>query len=146
MIAIGSDHAGFEYKERLKKLLDELGNPYRDFGTSSPDSVDYPDFAYAVSEAVASGACSPGILICGTGIGMSIVANKHKGIRAAVCESIAAAKLSREHNDANILCLGARITSLETASEITKTFLATPFSGGERHRNRIRKIHALTGL
>jgi ribose 5-phosphate isomerase B len=146
MIAIGSDHAGFEYKERLKKLLDELGKPYQDFGTSSPDSVDYPDFAYAVSEAVASGRCPLGILICGTGIGMSIVANKHKGIRAAVCESIASAKLSREHNDANILCLGARITSLETAAEIVKTFLATPFSGGERHKKRIQKIHTLTGL
>jgi len=146
MIAIGSDHAGFEYKERLKKLLDEIGRPYQDFGTTSPDSVDYPDFAYSVSKVVASGKCTFGILICGTGIGMSIVANKHNGIRAAVCESTVAAKLSREHNDANILCLGARITTWETATEIVKTFLTTPFSGGERHLKRIQKIHSLTGL
>jgi ribose 5-phosphate isomerase B len=146
MIALGSDHAGFDYKERLKKLLDEIGKPYEDFGTSSLDSVDYPDFAHAVSKAVASGKFQRGILICGTGIGMSIVANKHSGIRAAVCESSASAKLSRAHNDANILCLGARITPWETATEIVKTFLTTPFSGGERHINRIEKIHSLTGL
>ncbi|MCX6121321.1 MAG: ribose 5-phosphate isomerase B [Ignavibacteriales bacterium] len=146
MIALGSDHAGFDYKERLKKLLDEIGKPYEDFGTSSLDSVDYPDFAHAVSKAVASGKFQRGILICGTGIGMSIVANKHSGIRAAVCESSASAKLSRAHNDANILCLGARITPWETATEIVKTFLTTPFSGGERHINRIQKIHSLTGL
>ena len=146
MIAIGSDHAGFEYKERLKKLLDEIGKPYQDFGTTSPDSVDYPDIAHTVSKAVASGKCVQGILICGTGIGMSIVANKHKGIRAAACESPASAKLSREHNDANILCFGARIISWETATEIVKTFLSTPFSGGERHMYRIDKIHSLTNL
>jgi ribose 5-phosphate isomerase B len=146
MIAIGSDHAGFEYKERLKKLLDEIGKPYQDFGTTSPNPVDYPDVAHIVSKAVASGKCLPGILICGTGIGMSIVANKHKGIRAAACESPASAKLSREHNDANILCFGARITSWETATEIVKTFLSTPFSGGERHMSRIEKIHSLTNL
>jgi len=146
MIALGSDHAGFEYKERLKKLLDEIGKPYQDFGTSSPDSVDYPDVAHIVSKAVASGKYLQGILICGTGIGMSIVANKHKGIRAAVCESPASAKLSREHNDANILCFGARITSWELATEIVKTFLSTPFSGGERHMARIEKIHSLTNL
>ena len=146
MIAIGSDHAGFDYKERLKKLLDEIGKPYQDFGTFSSDSVDYPDFAHIAAKAVASGKCQRGILICGTGIGMSIVANKHNGIRAAVCESTTSAKLSREHNDANILCLGARITCWETATEIVKTFLTTPFSGGERHMNRIQKIHSLTGL
>jgi ribose 5-phosphate isomerase B len=146
MIALGSDHAGFEYKEHLKKLLDEIGKTYQDFGTSSPESVDYPDFAHAVCKAITSGKCHLGILICGTGIGMSIVANKHNGIRAAVCESSTSAKLSREHNDANILCLGARITGWETIEEIVKTFLTTPFSGGERHMNRIQKIHSLTGL
>jgi ribose 5-phosphate isomerase B len=146
MIAIGSDHAGFEYKKELKKLLDEIGKPYQDFGTTSPDPVDYPDVAYLVSKAVASGKCLQGILICGTGIGMSIVANKHKGIRAAACESPASAKLSREHNDANILCFGERIVSWETATEIVKTFLSTPFSGGERHMCRIEKIHSLTDL
>jgi ribose 5-phosphate isomerase B len=146
MIALGSDHAGFEYKEQLKKFLDAIGKPYQDFGTASPESVDYPDVAHIVSTAVASGKFLYGILICGTGIGMAIVANKHQGIRAAVCESSASAKLSREHNDANILCLGARITSWETAEDIVKTFLTTPFSGGERHMNRIHKIHTLTGL
>jgi ribose 5-phosphate isomerase B len=146
MIAIGSDHAGFEYKTQLKKLLDEIEKPYQDFGTTSPDPVDYPDVAYLVSKAVASGKCLQGILICGTGIGMSIVANKHKGIRAAACESTASAKLSREHNDANILCFGERIVSWETATEIVKTFLSTPFSGGERHMCRIEKIHSLTNL
>jgi ribose 5-phosphate isomerase B len=146
MIAIGSDHAGFEYKERLKTLLDEMGKPYQDFGTASPDPVDYPDIAHVVSKAVASGKCLQGILICGTGIGMSIVANKHKGIRAAACESSASAKLSREHNDANILCFGERIVGWETAAEIVKTFLSTPFSGGGRHMCRIEKIHSLTNL
>ncbi len=146
MIALGSDHAGFEYKEHLKKLLDEIGMPYQDFGTFSADSVDYPDFAHVVSKAVASGKCQFGILICGTGIGMSIVANKHKGIRAAVCESLAYAKLWREHNDANILCIGARISSWETTEEIVKIFLTTPFSGGNRHMERIQKIHSITGL
>jgi ribose 5-phosphate isomerase B len=146
MIAIGSDHAGYEYKEQLKKLLDEIGKQYQDFGTNSPDSVDYPDIAHTVSKTVSSGKCPMGILICGTGIGMSIAANKHKGIRAAVCESQAAAKLSREHNDANILCLGSRTTNWETAVEIIKTFISTPFSGGERHMNRIKKIHSLTNL
>jgi ribose 5-phosphate isomerase B len=146
MIAIGSDHAGFEYKERLKKLLQESGFPYRDFGTFSSASVDYPDYAHKTSEAVATGACENGILICGTGIGMSIVANKHHGIRAAVCESVTAARLSREHNDANILCFGERLTDWETAEEIVKTFLTTPFSGGERHLRRIEKIHSLTNL
>jgi ribose 5-phosphate isomerase B len=146
MIALGSDHAGFEYKQFIKKLLDEIGETYQDFGTFSPSPVDYPDVAHMVSGAITSGTCKRGILICGTGIGMSIVANKHKGIRAAVCESTASAKLSREHNDANVLCLGARITSLETTKEILMTFLGTPFSGGERHLFRIQKIHSLTGL
>jgi ribose 5-phosphate isomerase B len=146
MIAIGSDHAGYEYKELLKKLLDGMGKDYQDFGTSSTDPIDYPDIAHVVSKAVASGKYLLGILICGTGIGMSIVANKHKGIRAAVCESTASAKLSREHNDANILCLGARVSSWETSEEMVRTFLTTPFSGGERHMCRIEKIHSLTGL
>jgi ribose 5-phosphate isomerase B len=145
-IALGSDHAGYDYKERLKIILDEMGKPYHDYGTFSQDSVDYPDVAHTVSLEVASEKCPLGILICGTGIGMSITANKHNGIRAAVCESPLSAKLSREHNDANILCLGARVSSWETIVEIVKTFLTTPFSGGERHRNRIAKIHSLTRL
>jgi len=146
MVAIGSDHAGFEYKEFLKKLLNEIGISYQDFGALSDASVDYPDIAHIVSEAVVSGKYENGILICGTGIGMSIVANKHKGIRAAVCESQKSAQLSREHNNANILCLGARILSWDIVSEIVKVFLSTPFSNGERHERRIQKIHSITNL
>lgn len=145
MIALGSDHAGYEYKEKIKKLLDELGLPFKDFGTNSPESTDYPDYAHAVSQTVSSGTADRGILVCGTGIGMSIVANKHPGVRAAVCESVAAAKLSRQHNDANILALGARITPWEIAKEIIKAFFATEFEGG-RHQRRIEKIHTLTKL
>jgi len=146
MIALGSDHAGFDYKQRLRKVLEGMGESYEDFGTFTPSSVDYPDIAHTVSQAIIAQRCPLGILICGTGIGMSIAANKHNGIRAAVCESAAAAKLAREHNDANILCLGARITSWDTVVEIVKTFLSTPFSNGERHKIRIQKIHSLTGL
>jgi ribose 5-phosphate isomerase B len=146
MIAIGSDHAGFEHKKHLKKLLAEIGEQFQDFGTTSSASVDYPDFAHAVAEAVSSGKYNYGILICGTGIGVSIVANKHKGIRAAACESVKAAQLAREHNDANILCIGARLLDWDKASAIVKTFLNTPFSNEERHLCRIRKIHSLTNL
>lgn len=145
MIALGSDHAGYEYKERIKKLLDDLGLPYRDFGTNSTESTDYPDYAHSVAEAVSKGEPERGILVCGTGIGMSIVANKHRGVRAAVCESVAAARLARQHNNANILALGSRITPWETAEEIIKTFLSTGFDGG-RHERRIEKIHTLTNL
>ena len=145
MIALGSDHAGYEYKEKIKKLLTDLGLPFKDFGTDSPESTDYPDFAHAVAEAVSSGKMERGILVCGTGIGMSIVANKHKGVRAAVCESVPAAVLARQHNDANILALGARITPWETAKQFIKAFLTTGFEGG-RHQRRIEKIHKLTNL
>lgn len=146
MIAIGSDHAGFEYKENLKKLLEQMGTSYKDFGTHSKDSMDYPDIGHAVSEAVAASKFELGILVCGTGIGMCITANKHKGIRAAVCESAMSARLAREHNDANILCFGGRTIDWKTAEEIVKTFLSTPFSQGERHICRINKIHSLTNL
>jgi ribose 5-phosphate isomerase B len=139
MIAIASDHAGFPYKEQLKQLLDELKVPYKDYGTRSPESTDYPDWGHAASGAVANGECDRGILICGTGIGMSIVANKHKGIRAAVCESVTAARLARLHNDANILTIGERITGWESVVDIVKTFLTTPFEGG-RHERRVVKI------
>ncbi len=143
MIALASDHAGFPYKERLKELLDQLKLPYKDFGTSSSDSTDYPDWAHQASEAIVRGECDRGILVCGTGIGMAIVANKHKGIRAAVCESVTAARLSRLHNDANVLTIGERITGWEAAADIVRTFLATPFDGG-RHERRVAKIHSLT--
>lgn len=144
MTAIGSDHAGFEYKEKLKILLNELGEPFHDFGTTSNASVDYPDYAHAVAESISTGTYPRGILICGTGIGVSIVANKHTGVRAAASESVASTRLAREHNDANILCFGERIISWETAAEMVKVFLSTPFAGGERHIRRIGKIHSLT--
>jgi ribose 5-phosphate isomerase B len=145
MIALASDHAGFEYKENIKKLLDEAGLSYKDFGTFSKDSTDYPDWAHKASEAIQSGQFDRGILVCGTGIGMSIVANKHKGIRAAVCESVTAARLARQHNDANVLTIGERITGWESAADIIRAFLATQFEAG-RHTRRIDKIHSLTSL
>lgn len=145
MIALGSDHAGFEYKENIKKLLDEAGLPHKDFGTFSKDSTDYPDWAQNVSQAIQSGECDRGILICGTGIGMSIVANKHKGVRAAVCESVTAARLARQHNNANVLTIGERITGWESAADIVRTFLQTSFEAG-RHTRRVEKIHSLTSL
>jgi ribose 5-phosphate isomerase B len=145
MIAVASDHAGFEYKERVKKLLDELNLPYDDFGTAAEESTDYPDWAHRASTAVSEGKCERGILVCGTGIGMSIVANKHKGVRAAVCESATAARLARQHNDANVLAIGARITGWESAADIIRTFLSTPFEGG-RHQRRVEKIHSITKL
>jgi len=145
MIAVGSDHAGYEYKERIKKLLTDMGLQYKDFGTDSPDSTDYPDFAHAVAEEVSKEKADRGILVCGTGIGMSIVANKHTGVRAASCESAAAARLARQHNNANVLTLGARITPWEIAEEIIRTFFTTEFEGG-RHQRRVDKIHTLTNL
>lgn len=144
MIALGSDHAGFEYKEHIAAVLRERSIPFRDIGTHSADSTDYPDWAVAVARAVSRGECDRGILVCGTGIGVSIVANKIIGIRAAVCESTLSAKLSRQHNDANILCLGQRVISWETAAEILDLFLSTPFESGGRHELRVRKIHDLT--
>ena len=143
MIALGSDHAGFEYKERVKILLKELHIEWKDFGTHSKESVDYPDYAHAVAEAVSDGQCETGILVCGTGIGVSIVANKHKGIRAAACESYSAALLARKHNNANILCFGGRITGWSTVEDMIKVFLDTNFEGG-RHTRRVEKIHSLT--
>ena len=145
MIALASDHAGFEYKEKLKKLLDELQQPYRDFGPTTNALTDYPDWGHIAAEAVSTGQCDRGILICGTGIGMSIVANKHKGVRAASCESASAARLARQHNNANVLTLGERLTGWEAVSDIVKTFLSVSFEGG-RHAERVAKIHSLTKL
>lgn len=145
MIALASDHAGFQYKEKIKKLLDELKHPYKDFGTGSTESTDYPDWAHKASESVSSGQCEQGILVCGTGIGMSIVANKHKGVRAAVCESVTAARLARLHNNANVLTVGERITGWESVADIVRTFLTTSFEGGQ-HERRVEKIHTLTKL
>ena len=145
MIALGADHAGYEFKEKIKKLLQSLNMEFQDLGTHSTESSDYPDYAHSVAEAISSGKAEYGILVCGTGIGMSIVANKHNGVRAAVVESVNAARLAREHNDANVLAVGARITPWETAQEIIKTFLTTGFEGG-RHQRRVDKIHTLTNL
>ena len=140
MIAIGCDHGGFAYKQMLMQHLQDRNLPYEDFGTYTPDSCDYPDYAIPVAKAVASGEAEKGILICGTGIGMSIAANKVKGIRAAVCGDAFSARATREHNDANILCMGARVISEANALEITDIFLDTPFSEDERHKRRISKI------
>lgn len=145
MLALASDHAGFEYKQKIRTLLEELGVPYKDYGTSSTESTDYPDWAHRVAEAVSISECDRGILICGTGIGMSIAANKHKGVRAAACESATAARLSRLHNNANILALGERLVGWECVVDIIKMFLTTPFEGG-RHERRVNKIHSLTNL
>src|SRR5271169_157702 len=132
MIALASDHAGFSYKEKIKIILDEMQLQFTDFGTHSNESTDYPDYGHAAAQAVSKGECDRGILVCGTGIGMSIVANKHKGVRAAACETVEAAELSRKHNDANILCLGERLTTWEEAQAIVRIFLKNEFEGG-RH-------------
>jgi ribose 5-phosphate isomerase B len=145
MIALASDHAGFEYKERLKGVLTSLGLSYRDFGTASQEASDYPIFAHAAAAAVSTGECESGILLCGTGIGMSIVANKHPGVRAAACQCVEAARFSRLHNDANILAIGGRLTDWATAEAIVREFLTTPFEGG-RHERRVELIHTLTNL
>ncbi len=140
MIAIGSDHGGYELKEAVKKHLENRGLEYKDFGTYSKASCDYPVYGRAVAEAVASGECDRGILICGTGIGISITANKVKGIRAALCSDCFSAQATREHNDANILAMGARVLGEGLAMKIVDTFLDTPFSGDERHLRRISMI------
>ncbi len=139
-IIIGSDHTGFDLKNRFKELLtNELGYEVSDAGTYSADSVDYPDIARNVASAVASGEYEKGVLICGTGIGMSIAANRFKGIRAALCHDIYTAEMSRRHNNANILVIGARVTGEGLALEILKVFFRTEFEGG-RHKMRIDKI------
>ena len=144
MIAIASDHAGFHYKEKVKFLLKQLNLEFKDFGTHSLDSVDYPDFAHAASTSISNGECESGIFVCGSGIGVSIVANKHKGVRAAACESVTAVELSRKHNNANVLCFGERLVGWGVAEEMIKTFLNTNFEAG-RHTRRVEKIHSLTG-
>lgn len=140
MIALGCDHGGYELLQEVKAHLDERALEYKDFGTYSTDSVDYPDYASKVARAVQSGECERGIIICGTGIGVSIVANKFKGIRAALCGDCFSAEATRQHNDANILTMGARVTGPGLALKIVDTFLDTPFSGDERHVRRIAKI------
>ena len=140
MIAIGSDHGGFDLKEAVKKHLEERGIEYKDFGTYDKNSCDYPDFGRAAAEAVASGECEKGIVICTTGIGISIVANKVKGVRCALVHNKDAAKLTREHNDSNCLALSAKYTGPVYANEIVDVWLETKFSENERHARRIAKI------
>jgi ribose 5-phosphate isomerase B len=142
LIAIGADHGGYEMKEELKRLLDELGYRYRDFGTFSTDAVDYPDFAHNVARAVAGGACDLGIVIDGAGIGSCMAANKVPGIRAAMCYDEATARNSREHNYANVLTLGGRMIPPDKMRDIVQTWLATP-EGEERHGKRVAKITAI---
>ena len=144
-IALGSDHAGLILKQEVINLLQELGHDYHDFGTYEKQSVDYPDYARAVAEAVARGEFHYGILICATGIGMSIAANKVHGIRAALCHEPFSARRAREHNNANVLCLGEAVTGKGLAREVVRTFLETGFSGG-RHTRRIDKIAAIEGF
>jgi len=139
MIAIASDHGGYKLKETIKKFLEQKGYEYKDFGTDSEKSCDYADFAKAVSLSVKNGECEKGILICGTGIGMSLAANKVKGIRAALCGDYFSAKYTRLHNDSNIICLGERVTGEGLALELVEVFLSTGFEGG-RHAERIAKI------
>ncbi|AZR74009.1 ribose 5-phosphate isomerase B [Anoxybacter fermentans] len=141
-VAIGSDHGGFRLKEEIKKYLESLQIEYKDFGTYSEESVDYPDFARPVAEGVARGEFDRGILICGTGIGMSIAANKVPGIRAALCHDCFSARATREHNDSNVLCLGERVIGKGLALDIVKIWLETEFVGG-RHQRRIDKITSL---
>jgi len=141
-IALGADHAGVQLKADIKKFLDERGVPYTDFGTNTTDSVDYPDFAETVARAVADGSHDRGLLFCGSGIGMAMAANKVPGVRAASVVDDVSTRLSREHNDANVLALGERLTPAATARQLVATFLDTPFGGG-RHQRRVDKISAL---
>ena len=141
-IALGADHAGVNLKREIRQLLDERGLEYSDFGTNATDSVDYPDFAAKVAAEVAGGKFDFGILFCGSGIGMAIAANKVDGIRAAPVTDEQSAHLAREHNNANVLALGERLTPSDLARQIVNTFLDTPFAGG-RHQRRVDKITAL---
>ena len=140
MLAIGSDHGGYEMKEAIIKFLDREKIAYRDFGIFTMESADYSDIGFEVAKAVSEGKFETGIIICGTGIGISITANKVKGIRAALCTNSYMARMAREHNNANILALGGRVLGIDHALEIVKVFLDTPFSSEERHLRRVNKI------
>ena len=144
MFAIASDHAGYDLKELLKGRLVDLGLPVLDLGTDGPASVDYPDFAAALAESIASGRAERGVLVCGTGIGISIAANRNPAVRAALCHDTTMARLSRQHNDANVLVLGARLIGEEVAKDCLSVFLATEYEGG-RHDRRVAKLSANSG-
>jgi ribose 5-phosphate isomerase B len=139
-VALAADHGGFALKEELKSELANLGVDCIDLGTDSETSVDYPDFGRAVADAIIEGRAERGVIICGTGMGISIAANRVGGIRAAVCHDVTTARLAREHNDANVLALGARIIGREVAIDCLNTFLSTTFDGGERHVRRVAKL------
>ena len=143
MIGIGSDHGGYALKQEIMAYLDKAGLEYKAYGCYREESCDYPEFGHAVAHAVVNGECERGIIICGTGIGISISANKIKGVRAALCTDCFSAQMAREHNDANILALGARVLGSGLALKIVETFLNTPFSGDERHARRISKIEEI---
>lgn len=138
-VAIGADHAGFEYKEEIKKMLTAAGWQVADKGTFSLDSVDYPDFAHPVAAMVEENKAAAGVLVCGSGNGVCMTANKHKGVRAALCWTEELASLARQHNNANVLCIPARFVPFEVAGKMTTTFLSTAFEGG-RHERRVEKI------
>lgn len=140
MIAVGSDHAGFGLKQAVMEHLKERGEEFKDYGTYTEASCDYPDFAEAVSQAIIKGEADKGILICGTGIGISIAANRHREIRAALCGDCFSAEATRQHNDANVLAMGARVVADGLALKIVDTFLDTPFSNGANHVRRISKL------
>ena len=142
MIAVGCDHAAFTFKTELIEYLKEKGYEVKDFGSDGKVRSEYPEYAAMVCKSIQSGECEKGLLFCGTGIGMSIAANKHKGIRAAVCMEALGAELSRRHNDANVLCLGARMVGLELAKYIIDAWLKTEFEGG-RHQGRVDMISAI---
>lgn len=142
-IAMANDHAAVAMKDEIKKMLEAEGHEVLDFGTNDNASCDYPDYAAKAAHAVADHQADTGIVICGTGIGISIAANKVNGIRCGLCKDVTDARLTREHNDANMLSMGARTTGMETAKDIVHTFLATPFSQGENHKRRIAKLAAL---
>ncbi|KPK12914.1 MAG: ribose 5-phosphate isomerase [Myxococcales bacterium SG8_38] len=137
-LIVGSDHAGLALKRELAHVAEGLGYEVRDVGTHTTDSTDYPDYAHQVANAVAAGE-GVGLLVCGTGVGMSIAANRHSGVRAAACSDVYSAMMSRQHNDANVLCVGARVVGPGLAAEILKAFLGESFEGG-RHERRVRKI------
>ncbi len=139
LVAIGSDHGGFRLKEEIKQLMTEMNIEFRDFGTYSTESVDYPEISRNVAQSVANGEFSRGIIICGTGIGVSIAANKIKGIRAALCHDVFSAQMSREHNDANILTMGERVIGFGLARAVAEKWLTTEFAGG-RHARRVCQI------
>lgn len=142
MIALASDHGGYDLKWQVINYLEEKGIAYKDFGCYSKESCDYPDFGRPAAEAVANGECEKGVVICTTGIGISMVANKVKGVRCALCADTVSARLTREHNDANVLAMGAGIIGTNLALGILETFLNTPFSGEEKHARRVGKMEA----